>query len=75
MARGVEHHFNDAFDLAVCGLKCADIQAEAACNRGSDLFSVQPFPLYLAAFEHVGCQGLQYGFLTEIEAKGFHVAD
>src|SRR5262252_10737881 len=53
VARGVEHHFNDALDVAICGLKCADIHAKAAGNRGPDLFSVQLLSLDLAALEHV----------------------
>jgi len=65
VARGVEHHFNDAFDMAVCRLECANIHAEAPGNRGSDLFRVQLFPLDLAALEHIGGQGLQHGFLVE----------
>ena len=60
VARRVEHHFNDALDIAVCGLECADIHSKTAGNRGPDLFSVQLLPLDLAAFEHVGRQGLQY---------------
>src|SRR5579864_244225 len=58
VARGVEHHFDDAFDMAVCGLESAYIHAEAPGNRGSDLFRIQLFPLDLAALEHIGSQGL-----------------
>jgi len=32
VACGIEHHFNDAFDMAVCRLQCANIHAEAARN-------------------------------------------
>src|SRR5258708_24691370 len=75
MTCSVEHHFDDALDVAVGSLKSADIHAEAAGNRRPDLFSVQLFPLDFATLEHVSGQGLQYGFLAEVETKSFHVAD
>src|SRR5476651_764707 len=74
VARGVEHHFDYAFDITVRGLECADIHAEPPGNRGPHLFGVQLFPLDLAALEHIGGQGLQHGFLPEGEAEGFHMA-
>src|SRR2546425_3127628 len=75
VASSVEHHFNDAVDIAVCGLECADIHTEAARNRGPNLFSIQLLSLDFAAFEYVGGQGLQYGFLAQVETKSLHVAD
>lgn len=75
MAGGVEHHLNDSLDMAVCRLKCADIHAKAARNRGADLLSVKLFPLDLTALEHISRQGVQDGLLTEVEAEGFHATD
>jgi len=75
VARSIEHHFNDALDISVCGLECTDIDAEAAGNRGSDLFSVELLPLDFTAIENVGREGLQDGLLAEVESEGFHVAD
>jgi hypothetical protein len=46
--RCVEHHFDDAFNIAVCGLEGADIDAEAARNGGSDLFGIQMLSLNFA---------------------------
>ena len=75
VACGVEHHFNDALNAAVRLLESADVHAEVARNRGSDLFGVELFPFDLATLEHIGGQGLQDGFLAEIESEGFHVAN
>jgi hypothetical protein len=73
LAPGVEHHFNDTFDIAVGGLEGADIHTKAARDGGPDLFCVKFLPLDLAALERVGGQGLEDSFLTEVEAKGFDV--
>ena len=59
VARGVEHHFDDAFDVAVGGLERADIHAEAAGDRGADLFGVEFLAFDFAALEDIGGQGLQ----------------
>jgi len=75
VARGVEHHFHDAFDVAVGGFERANIHAEASGKRGPDLFRVQLLPFDFTALEHVRGQRLQLGFLAEVEAEGFHMAD
>src|SRR5437879_4875872 len=72
--RGVKHHFDDAFDIAVCRLERTEIHAEATRNRGSDLFSVQPLAFDLTTLEHVGGQSLQDRLLAKVEAERFHVA-
>ena len=74
-ARGVEHHLDDALHVAIRGFERADVHAEAARDGGADLFGVQLLALDLAALEHVGGEGLQDGFLAEIESEGFHVTD
>jgi len=56
-------------------LESADVHAESARNRGSHLFSVKLFPLDLAALQHIGGQGLQNGFLAQLESEGFHMAN
>ena len=75
VARGVEHHLDDALDMAVGGLQPADVHAETAGDRGADLLGVQLLAFDLAGLEHVRGQGLQDGLLLEMEAKGLHVAD
>lgn len=75
VVRRVEHHFNDALDTAVRRLKRADIHAETAGNRGSDLVGVQLLTLDFTALDHIGGESLQYGLLTESEPEGFHVAN
>jgi hypothetical protein len=75
VAGSVEHHFNDALDIAVDGSECTNIHAEAAGNRGSDLFSVKLFPLDLTALEHISSQRFQDGLLAEVESEDFHMTD
>ena len=74
MTHGVEHHFNDAIDVAIRWPERADIHAKAACNRGADLLSVQLFPLNVTGLKDIGGQRLENGFLTQIKSEGFHVA-
>ena len=64
MARGVEHHLDDALDVAVCRLEGADVHAEAAGDGGADLFGVELFAFDLAALENVGGERLQDGLLA-----------
>ncbi len=74
VARGVEHHFNDSFDVAVHRFEASDIDAQASRDRGADLLRVEIFPLDFAALEHVVGEGLEHGLLAELEAKTFHAA-
>ena len=69
VARGVEHHFDDALDVAVRGLEGADVHAEPPRNRGADLFGVELFAFDFAALQHVGGQGFEDGFLAEVESE------
>src|SRR5258708_33854492 len=68
----IQHHLDDAFDVAVGRLERAYINAEAAGDGGTDLFGVQPLALDLAAFQHVLGEYLKGGLLAEIETKSFH---
>src|SRR5947209_908854 len=45
VARGVQHHFNDALDVAVGWLKASNVHAEPARDGGADLFRIQLFAL------------------------------
>ena len=59
LARGVEHHFDDTFDVAVGGLERADIHPEPPGDRRSDLFGIELSPFDFAALEHVRRQRLR----------------
>ena len=72
---GVEHHLDDALDIAVGGREGADIHAEAAGDRGAHLILVEDFAFDLAGFEDVLGQGLEDGLRAELEAEPFHPAD
>jgi hypothetical protein len=75
MASGVKHHFDDAFDVAVCGLEGSDIHAKPPGDRGPDLRGVEFLALDFTALEDIFCQCLKDGLLAEVKSKGFHVAD
>ena len=75
MPRGVQHHFNDAFDVAVRRLKAAYIHPEAARDRGAHLAGIQPFALDFAAFHDVFGKRFEDGLLLKREPQSFHVAD
>src|SRR5437016_13611301 len=75
VARRIEHHFDNAFDVAICRLERADIHSESSGNGGPHLFCVELFAFDIAALENICGQGLQYSFLAEIEAQSSHVAD
>jgi hypothetical protein len=75
VARRVEHHFDDAFDVAVSRLECTDVHPQAARYRGPHLFCVKLLALNLTAFDDVGRKLLQHCFLAKIEAQSSHVAD
>ena len=75
MARGVKHHFDDAFDVTVCGLEGSDIHAEPPGNRGPDLRGVEFLALDFTALEDIFCQRLKDGLLAEAKSEGFHVSD
>ena len=69
-----QRHFHDALDLAV-GEVCrrADIHAQAAGHRRSNLSGVQLFALDLAALEYIGGRGFERRFLPELKAECFHI--
>jgi hypothetical protein len=75
VARGIEHHLDDAFDVAVCGLQRADIHAEPPGDGRAHLPGVEILPLDLAALQYIGGESLQDGFLTEVKSQRFHVPD
>lgn len=74
VTRGVEHHFNNAFDLAVHCVNAADVHTEAARDRRTHLDRLELFALDLAALDDVFGKGLEHGLLLKGEPQSFHVA-
>ncbi|MDR6954772.1 hypothetical protein J2X65_004148 [Ancylobacter sp. 3268] len=72
--RGIEHHFHDAFDMAIGGDQAGNIHAEAAGDRGTDLFPVKHLAFDLAGLQNVFGQHMD-DFLAKREAKCLHAAD
>jgi hypothetical protein len=68
MAGGVEHHFDDAFDVAVGGLEYSGIHAEPPGDRGPDLRGVEFLALYFTALEDIFCECLKDRLLAEVES-------
>jgi hypothetical protein len=75
VARGVYHHFDDAFDVAVPGLEGADVYAQAPGYRRADLLGIELLPFDFAALENIRGKRLQDSFLLEIKSQRFHVPD
>ena len=48
MLGGIQHHFDDAFNIAIDGCQGADVHAEAPCNRGANQIPVKDLALDLA---------------------------
>ena len=75
MSRGVQHHFNDAFDVPIRRVNAAGIHAEAARNRGANLAGIQSLALDFAALDDVFRKRLKDRLLLKGEPKGLHVTD
>ena len=75
VARCIEHHFDDAFYIAVRRLQARDINPQAAGDGRADLLSVELFTFDFAGLDHVSGERLEYGFLAELKPESFHVPD
>ena len=71
----IEHHLDDAFDIAVAGNQSGNVHAEAAGNRGAHLLAIEMLALDLARLDHVFGQRLEDGLLAQREADGLHPPD
>ena len=72
--RRVEHHLDNAFDLAVRRFDAADIDAETTRDRGTHLARVQCLALDVAALDDVFSEGLEDRLLLKRKPQGFHAA-
>ena len=73
--RGVEHHLDDALNVAVRRRQRADIHAETPGDGGAHLIPVEDFALDLAGLEHVLGQGLEHGLRAKAKSERFHAPD
>src|SRR5438132_1247858 len=73
--RGVEHHLDDAFDVAVGGRQGRGLDPQATGNRGPDLVLVQDFAFDFAGFEHVFGQRLKDRLLAQGKTERVHAAN
>src|SRR3546814_3785328 len=73
--RGVQHHFHDALDVAICFDQTADVHAETAGDGGAHLLPVQYLAFNLAGFDNVLGECLKHGFRAQREAKRLHVTN
>ena len=72
VAGGVQYHFDNAIDVTVCRDKADDVHAEVPRDGGANLLSFQRFTLDLAGFDDFFRQGLQVGFISQVEPQSFH---
>lgn len=72
--RGVEHHLDDALDVAIDRRECGCLHAEPAGERGSHLPGVQALALDLAGLHHVLGEGAQHRLGAKLEAEAAHAA-
>jgi hypothetical protein len=69
---GVEHHLDDALDVAVDGSECAGVETEPASERGPHLLGVQALALDLAGLQHVLRQRAQHCLFAQFEPERLH---
>jgi len=70
----VEHHFNDPFDVTIRRVESSYVHSQSSGDGRPHLFCIEFFTFDLAAFEYIGGQSLQYGFLAEVKTQSSHVA-
>ena len=74
--RGVEHHFDDAFDIAAGLGQAGDIESEPAGDRRADLVGVQAFPPRSRTISrHRSVQDGEAGFGAQVEPQRLHFAE
>jgi hypothetical protein len=74
VARSVQHHFNDAFDISIDSFETRDVHPESSRDGRTDLFYIEVFPLDFAAPEYVLGQSLENSLLTKLEAQIRHAS-
>lgn len=72
VGRRIQHHFNNAIDVAICRCKRTYVDPKATGKRRADLITVQQLPLDFTGFDYFLGKSAQNSFGTEIEAKAFH---
>lgn len=72
--RGIEHHLDHTFDVAVGGLHPTGVKAKAAGNGRAHLVRIELLTLNLAGLQHVQRQGLQLGLFLQGKAQPLHPA-
>ena len=66
---GVEHHLDNAVNMAVGGRQCPDIESESAGEGRAYLIDVEDFAFDLARFQDVLGQGDQDRLFAQAEAQ------
>ena len=71
----VQHDLDDPLDIAVLRGQRADVDPEATRDLGPHLCHIKHLALDLARLDDIHGQGLQDGFLAQLETERFHSAD
>ena len=72
--RCVEHHLDDAFHVTVGRRKAADIQAQAARDRGTDGRRIKVLSFYSARFDDIFSKRPQHRLFLQTEPQRLHLA-
>jgi len=69
ITRCIQHHLDNAFDIAVGGHQSANIHSESPGNGKTNLIPVQLFTLDFTRFNHVFREGAEMGLRTLVNAN------
>ncbi len=73
--RCVDHHLDDALDVAADRHIAADLDPELARDRGANLFGIECLSLDGRGRYHLCRQGLEARLAPELKAKALHAAE
>ena len=73
--RGIEHHLDHPLDVPVGRRQRADVDAEAAGDRGAHLVLVEDFAFDFRGLEDIFRQGLKDGLFLQAESQSLHAAN
>ena len=71
----VEHHLDDAFDVAIGRHKPSDVRAEMTREGRAHLFLVEQLAFDLAGFQHFFSESLKDRFRAQLEAEPLHASN
>jgi hypothetical protein len=71
---GIERHFHNAFNIAVCRDCTGDVHAEPPGDRRPYLVGIQVFTFDFTGLQDIKGEGLKFRLSLEKEAEALHAA-